>query len=78
YIDPGYDYYNSVEIVSIYKVIKEVELDFEKIPTIIQMMEDMRENIKQEKAKLKSDEERKERVKDKELLKQLLNKYGTP
>ena len=79
YVDPGYDYYRTVEIVSIYKVIKEVDLNFfEDIPIVKQMIGDMKETIKQEKAKLESDKAQKKEDKEKKILKELLTKYGTP
>jgi len=79
YVDPGYDYYRTVEIVSIYKVIKEVDLNFfEDIPTVKQMIGDMKETIKKEKAKLESDKAQKKEDREKKILKEYIEIYGIP
>lgn len=76
YAENKYEGYSSIEIISAYKVTKEVELEFEKIPTIKKMIDKKERQLANKKAN-EIIKENADKVKmEKAMLKKLKEKYA--
>ena len=76
YAQSKYDGYSSIEIISAYKVTKEVELEFENIPTIKKMIARKERQLANKKANEIIRENANKVKMEKAMLKKLKEKYA--
>jgi hypothetical protein len=75
YAMPNYEFYRQIDIISVHKVIKDVHLEFDRIPAFKKMVDDRKKEIIIDIEKLKNLQKEDKINKERTMLKELKEKY---